>query len=137
MEPFRPWWERYQPVSYRLETRSGSETEFASMVRRCNSAGVRIYVDAVINHMTHFATVGLGTAGSTFDSTNKVYPAVAYETQDFHGPNECPTGSGSIEDHLDPIQVKKFFCCALSAIAETGTNACFSPDIAKLEDCVI
>ncbi|CAG7826159.1 unnamed protein product, partial [Allacma fusca] len=27
----RPWWERYQPVSYKLETRSGSEQEFQSM----------------------------------------------------------------------------------------------------------
>ena len=28
----RPWWERYQPVSYKLETRSGTEEEFKAMV---------------------------------------------------------------------------------------------------------
>lgn len=37
----RPWWERYQPVSYKLGTRSGDEAAFANMVRRCNTVGVR------------------------------------------------------------------------------------------------
>ncbi|KAK9680355.1 hypothetical protein QE152_g39150 [Popillia japonica] len=48
----RPWWERYQPISYILTTRSGNEAQFSDMVRRCNNVGVRIYVDVVINHMT-------------------------------------------------------------------------------------
>lgn len=47
----RPWWERYQPVSYNLESRSGTEDQFRDMIQRCNSADVRIYVDVVINHM--------------------------------------------------------------------------------------
>lgn len=47
-----PWWQRYQPVSYSLDgSRSGSESEFKEMVDKCNNVGVRIYVDAVINHM--------------------------------------------------------------------------------------
>ncbi|KAI2518125.1 hypothetical protein G5576_018727, partial [Homo sapiens] len=37
--PFRPWWERYQPVSYKLCTRSGNEDEFRNMVTRCNNVG--------------------------------------------------------------------------------------------------
>lgn len=37
----RPWWERYQPVSYKLVTRSGDENAFKSMVDRCNAVGVR------------------------------------------------------------------------------------------------
>ncbi|XP_076811664.1 pancreatic alpha-amylase-like [Clavelina lepadiformis] len=49
--PSRPRWERYQPVSYKLSTRSGDRTDFENMVARCNKAGVRVYVDAVINHM--------------------------------------------------------------------------------------
>ena len=52
MDPMRPWWERYQPASYHLETRSGTEAEFETMVARCNAVNVRIYVDLVINHMT-------------------------------------------------------------------------------------
>ena len=47
-----PWWEVYQAVSYSLTSRMGSEAQFASMVRQCRSAGVKVYVDAVINHMT-------------------------------------------------------------------------------------
>ena len=39
--PNRPWWERYQPVSYKLVTRSGNEAQFRDMVQRCNKANVR------------------------------------------------------------------------------------------------
>lgn len=53
-DPFRPWWERYQVAGYNLVSRSGNESEFADMVERCNQANVRIYVDAVINHMAFF-----------------------------------------------------------------------------------
>src|SRR6476646_7785736 len=35
-----PWWERYQPVSYRIDSRSGTRAEFASMVSRCKAVGV-------------------------------------------------------------------------------------------------
>ena len=37
----RPWYERYQPVSYKLISRSGNEQEFKDMVERCNNVGVR------------------------------------------------------------------------------------------------
>ena len=37
----RPWWERYQPISYKLETRSGTRAQFIDMVQRCNAVGVR------------------------------------------------------------------------------------------------
>ena len=50
-DPWRPWWERYQPVSYELTSRSGDDGQFRDMVTRCNNVGVHIYVDAVINHM--------------------------------------------------------------------------------------
>ena len=39
--PNRPWWERYQPVSYKLITRSGNEQEFKDMVETCNRNNVR------------------------------------------------------------------------------------------------
>lgn len=48
----RPWYERYQPVSYQIATRSGNKEQFRSMVNRCNRANVRVYVDIVLNHMT-------------------------------------------------------------------------------------
>lgn len=80
--PNRPWWERYQPVSYKLETRSGNEGAFSDMTRRCNAVGVRIYVDAVINHMS--GMTGSGTGGSWGDNGGKSYPAVPYGPNDFN-----------------------------------------------------
>ncbi|KAH8248637.1 hypothetical protein KR032_001635 [Drosophila birchii] len=69
----RPWWERYQPISYKLVTRSGNEEQFASMTRRCNAVGVRIYVDVIFNHMA--ADGGTyGTGGSTASPSSKSYP---------------------------------------------------------------
>ncbi|XP_039753161.1 alpha-amylase 2-like [Pararge aegeria] len=82
----RPWWERYQPMSYILTTRSGNGAQFASMVRRCNDVGVRIYVDAIINHMTGTWSENRGTAGSTANFGNWHYPAVPYGRNDFNWP---------------------------------------------------
>ena len=40
-----PWWQRYQPVSYKLESRSGNEQQFTDMVQRCNAVGVRYDIE--------------------------------------------------------------------------------------------
>ncbi|CAG9125505.1 unnamed protein product [Plutella xylostella] len=89
----RPWWERYQPISYNLVTRSGNEEQFASMVRRCNNAGVRIYVDAIINHMTGTWGENHGTGGSTADFNNWGYPSVPYGRNDFNWPQCVISGN--------------------------------------------
>lgn len=75
--PFRPWYERYQPVSYKLVSRSGNEQQFVNMVNRCNAVGVRIYVDAVINHMAA-AAAGTGSGGTSFNPGTKYFPGVPY-----------------------------------------------------------
>ncbi|MDJ0906403.1 MAG: alpha-amylase family protein [Woeseiaceae bacterium] len=75
------WWTRYQPVSYQVESRSGTRDEFAGMVARCDAAGVGIYADAVINHMAGFPE-GTGVAGSAYAEYD--YPAVPYTYDDFH-----------------------------------------------------
>jgi alpha-amylase len=74
------WWTRYQPVSYKIESRSGTREQFADMVSRCKDAGVDIYADAIINHMAGFPS-GHGVAGSSFSEFK--YP-VPYEFDDFH-----------------------------------------------------
>jgi len=102
----RPWWERYQPISYKLETRSGSEQQFAAMVDRCNAVGVRIYVDVVLNHMSGDWGAATGTGGSSYDSGNLNYPAVPYGPNDFNGRDKCPTSSGTIENYGDANQVR-------------------------------
>nr|QDD69459.1 alpha amylase precursor [Cupiennius salei] len=118
-EPFwktvihRPWFERYQPVSYKLVTRSGNEDDLRDMVKRCNNAGVRIYVDAVINHMTGHIGAGQGTAGSSFDPGVPRYDGVPYGPENFNSRDKCPTGSGDIEDYNNPDQVRN---CKLSGL---------------------
>lgn len=104
---------RYQPVSYRLHSRMGSRDQLKDMIRTCRLAGVRVYGDAVINHMI---TQGMsveerrdprtclwypgrnGTIGSPFytsGNANKLnpqtgqrpaleFPAVPFGPTDFH-----------------------------------------------------
>ncbi|CAG9766805.1 unnamed protein product [Ceutorhynchus assimilis] len=78
----RPWWEKYQPVSYVLNNRCGDENSLADMIRRCNNVGVRIYADLVVNHMA--TSTGQGTAGNNCDPGSKSYPAVSYSNENFH-----------------------------------------------------
>ncbi|EAT40611.1 AAEL007673-PA [Aedes aegypti] len=83
----RPWWERYQPVSYKLITRSGNEQDFLDMSRRCNAVGVRLYVDIIINHMSrdpNDGSIGTGTGGSIANSVTRDYPAVPFSIIDFN-----------------------------------------------------
>ena len=80
--PSRDWSERYQPVSYSIaRSRSGTGAEFEDMVRRCGAAGVGIYVDAVINHMTNYPSPGVGSNGTAYSKYS--YPGL-YASSDFH-----------------------------------------------------
>ncbi len=77
-----PWWQRYQPVSYSVgRSRSGDSAAFVSMVTQCRTAGVDIYVDAVLNHMT--AGAGTGSAGTVYSKYE--YPGL-YTAADFRTP---------------------------------------------------
>lgn len=80
----RPWWERYQPISYELYTRSGNEAEFRDMSRRCNAVGIRIYIDVLLNHMSADNDNAVGTAGNRADPANRQFPAVPYGPNDFN-----------------------------------------------------
>lgn len=85
-----PWWQDYQPVSYRLDqTRRGTRAEFVDMVARCRDAGVKIYVDVVLNHMS-----GTGSAGSGPGSAGTVYSKYEY-------PNLFNDGSGDAYTYPD------------------------------------
>ncbi len=82
LTPSHDWSERYQPVSYSIaQSRSGTGVEFADMVNRCQAAGVGIYVDAVINHMTNYPSPGVGSNGTAY--TKYSYPGL-YTPADFH-----------------------------------------------------
>lgn len=51
---------------------------------RCNNVGVRIYVDAVFNHMTASQTPAHGTAGNRAFPNALLYPGVPYIPRHFH-----------------------------------------------------
>ncbi|XP_063062868.1 alpha-amylase-like isoform X1 [Engraulis encrasicolus] len=106
-EPWRPWWERYQPISYKLCSRSGTEQELRDMVCRCNKVGVKIYADVVINHMCA-SSAGEGrrsTCGSYFNASEKEFPSVPYSASHFND-DKCTTASGNIENYQDIYQVR-------------------------------
>lgn len=105
-----PWWQRYQPVSYRLESRSGDRTQLIRMIRRCHAAGVKIYADAVINHMAGVAQ-GQGSAGSRF--TKYEYPGL-YTSQDF---NDCRRNIQNYQDRYDVTS------CELVGLSDLRTDS--------------
>lgn len=103
-----PWWQRYQPVSYRIgRSRSGTGAEFAAMVQRCRVAGVDVYVDAVINHMT--AGAGTGSDGTVYSKYS--YPGL-YSRSDFH--TTC-----LVSDYQNAANVQD---CELLGLADLNTR---------------
>ncbi len=116
-----PWWQDYQPVSYQIEnTRRGTGEDFERMVETCAENGVRIYVDAVINHMTG---PGEGTGSAGTEWTQYEYPDLfgdgdaAYSRDNF-GP--CYEG---IEDWEDKEEVQN---CQLLGLSDLDTG---DPDV--------
>ncbi len=105
-----PWWQRYQPVSYQLESRGGSRAELIDMVQRCNRVGVAIYADAVINHMAGMES-GRGSAGTEF--TKYSYPGL-YKPEDF---NTCQQ---PVINYNDANNVTE---CELVGLADLDTSS--------------
>nr|AGE83100.1 AMY [Phlebotomus papatasi] len=115
VSPERAWYERYQPISYKLTTRSGTQEEFASMVETCRQSGVRIYVDVVFNHMASGSldTILVGTAGSEAYPQVFDYPAVPFTKADFHP--DC-----TITDYQDVYQIRN---CQLSSLRDLNQTS--------------
>lgn len=111
----RPWYERYQPISYQIITRSGTEAEFKSMVQRCSAVGIRIYVDVLPNHMAAGGDSVVGTAGSIVNVPARSYPAVPYTQSDFH-----PTCA--IDNYNDAYNVRNCELVGLPDLNQTLTH---------------
>ncbi|XP_035439754.2 alpha-amylase 4N-like [Spodoptera frugiperda] len=105
----RPWYERYQVMSYNLVTRSGDAADFLNMTTRCNKVGVRVYVDVVFNHMTGDYATSVGTGGSTADTYTWSYPGVPYTEEHFHHPI-C-----DLQDYNNATEVR---VCQLSGLKD-------------------
>jgi alpha-amylase len=104
-------------ASYDVTSRMGSESQFHRMVRTCRAAGVKVYVDAVINHTTGQGSTSYG--GQNYSPYN--YPAIPYDRNDFHVPNgECPSSDGGIQDFNNNNQV---FKCNLVGLQDLDTDS--------------
>ncbi|XP_036334513.1 alpha-amylase-related protein-like [Rhagoletis pomonella] len=118
--PPHAWWERYQPLSFQMASRSGGEEEFQQMTRACNDAGVRVYVDVVLNHMAgaydEETASGQrlleGFAGSTANASSYDFPAVHFTSRHFHKPCE-------LLNYMDAHEVRN---CALNGWPDLNHN---------------
>lgn len=107
-----PWWQRYQPVSYQLESRSGTRKELIDMVQQCRQAGVEVYADAVINHMAG-VDGGTGSAGTHF--TKYDYPGL-------YGPQDFNTCRQPVKDYNNAEDVTQ---CELVGLADLDTSSTY------------
>ncbi|GAA3305762.1 alpha-amylase [Streptomyces cinereospinus] len=106
--PGAQWWTSYQPVSYKIAGRLGDRTAFQNMVNTCHAAGVKVVVDAVVNHMS--AGGGTGTGGSSYGKYT--YPGL-YSSYDF---DDC---TAHISNYQDRANVQN---CELVGLADLDTG---------------
>lgn len=106
------WWTRYQPVSYKLVSRSGDEAAFRDMVQRCHNAGVKIYADAVINHTADMVP-GPGVGGTVYGRKN--HPTIPFGAGDYHG--DCDINTSDYYSDAGRV-----FGCEVSNLPDLNTG---------------
>nr|XP_018902421.1 PREDICTED: alpha-amylase A-like [Bemisia tabaci] len=74
----RPWYERYQIISWDIRSRLGTEQQFKSMVEECNKHDVSTFFDGDV----------VGAAGTHANVKTKTYPGLGYTSKNFH--EACP-----------------------------------------------
>lgn len=107
------WWTDYQVVSYKIQSKRGSEAQFKNMVNACQTAGVGVIVDIIWNHMAGIDS-GTGVAGSSFTHYN--YPNI-YTQDDFH---YCGQPGNDIQNWSDTFQLQN---CELANLADLKTES--------------
>ncbi|GGO27634.1 alpha-amylase [Microbispora rosea subsp. aerata] len=106
------WWDVYQPARYVLTSKFGDETAFRNMVAACHSAGVKVQVDAVVNHMTGQGSTSYG--GYSFSKYD--YPGF-YAPWDFHSPT-CAIDDADYVNNAWRVQN-----CELVGLADLNTGS--------------
>ena len=111
------WWTSYQPVSYKLDSKLGTEAEFKNMIKQCNAVGVDIIADVVLNQTTGADVADgkqTGVAGTEYNGSTGDYPGFATEqypegitASDFHS---C---SKNISNYANQQEVQE---CRLSSM---------------------
>ncbi len=111
------WWDVFQPVNFvQLNGKMGTEAEFQAMINTCHNAGVRVYVDAVVNHMA--AGAGTATNGNTYSSTTLSYPY--FSGNDFH-----PNCAIQDSDYGSPGNRNAVMNCRLVGLPDLMTESSY------------
>jgi alpha-amylase len=114
------WWDVYQPVGYDLNSRMGTEAQFASMVSACHAAGVKVYIDAVINHTAGANQTSTDSyGGDSFNPATYTYSSMGYGSSNFHFDPPCPNSDLSIKDWNSVAQVQE---CQLLSLSDLYTE---------------
>ncbi|MEO5392194.1 alpha-amylase family glycosyl hydrolase, partial [Bifidobacterium adolescentis] len=118
------WWTSYQPVSYKLDSKLGTEAEFKNMVQQCSAAGVGIIADVVLNQTTGADVAAgdqKGVAGSEYNGSTGSYPGFATKqypdgitAADFHS---C---TKNISDYTNQKEVQE---CRLSSMWDFNSES--------------
>ncbi|MFJ4473831.1 carbohydrate-binding module family 20 domain-containing protein [Streptomyces xanthochromogenes] len=116
-----PWWDVYQPVGYDLNSRMGTEAQFAAMVTACHNAGVKVYADAVINHTAGANQTSTDSyGGASFNPGAYTYGSIGYDRSSFHDyPANCPNAGNVINDWNSAQQVQE---CQLVSLSDLYTE---------------
>ncbi|RYQ04475.1 Amylopullulanase [Bifidobacterium pseudolongum subsp. globosum] len=109
------WWTSYQPVSYKLDSKLGTEAEFKNMITTCDAAGVGIIADVVLNQTTGLDVAAgeqTGVAGTKYNGLTGDYPGFTGENgqypqgvtaADFHDYNN----GASVSDYKNQQEVQE------------------------------
>ncbi|PAU67482.1 type I pullulanase [Bifidobacterium criceti] len=109
------WWTSYQPVSYKLDSKLGTEAEFKNMITTCDAAGVGIIADVVLNQTTGLDVAAgeqTGVAGTKYNGSIGDYPGFTGENgqypqgvtaADFHDYNN----GASVSDYKNQQEVQE------------------------------
>ncbi|MCH9275347.1 InlB B-repeat-containing protein [Bifidobacterium amazonense] len=126
------WWTVYQPISYSLDSRFGTEAELKDMIATCHAAGVRIIADVVLNHTSghdvSWVDNQYGVAGTAYNGTYGRYPGIGiYQYEESGNDHQYGLASGdfhscrtNIADYTNAIEVQE---CRLSTMWDINTGS--------------
>ncbi len=111
------WYDIYQPVDYTsFISKMGNATEFQAMINTCHAAGVRVYADIVVNHLS--AATGTATNGASFSAASLSYPR--FSANDFH--SNCTIQDA---DYGTPGNRNSVTSCRLVGLPDLNTGSSY------------
>lgn len=113
------WWARYQPLDLRLiEGPLGNEAQLAHLISEAHDYGLKVLIDAVLNHMGDDQT----------KQDRLVY--AEFGPQDFHFPDQRPC----IDNYRDRYQVTQFWLCdpqKVNGLPDLNTSSPYVREVHK------